>query len=103
MDGKGERTMKGHLGTIGTYPCDWDDLLDDDNMVVATIYTLHYVRTDPELAEECRKWATGKGFIWIQQCPIDDVYEIIFDLPQLTEQCVKLAELIIKAFEESRQ
>ena len=70
------------LRATGHYPCPWDDLIDDNNKVYVSVYTLISARKDPSLKLE------KSGITFNEQ---DKVYDIVINVPKLTEEIVKEA------------
>ncbi len=61
----------------GEYPCQWDDLIDSKNNVIATIYTLKEGRKDN------LKSGVEKG--------TDGIYDIVVNSKEITAEVVKNA------------
>ncbi len=64
----------------GFYPCPWDDLIDEENKVYATIYTLSNVRKNSLIG--IRK----AGITFDKK---DKIFDIVVNVPKLTEKIVK--------------
>ena len=67
------------LKTAGYYPCSWDDIIDENNKVRVTIYTLQNAKKD--------SLKLNKGGIYYNK--EDKIYDIVIDVPELTEEIVK--------------
>jgi len=61
----------------GVYPCQWDDLIDSKNNVIATIYTLREGKKDN------LKSGITKG--------TDGIYDIVVNSKEITVEVVKNA------------
>src|SRR3989344_5345461 len=67
------------LKMTGYYPCCWDDLIDETKRVYATIHTLESTKRDLILKLK-------EGITFDKK---DKVYDIVIDVPKLTEKIVK--------------
>ena len=68
------------LRATGYYPSPWDDLIDDNNKVYASVHTLISARKDNLLKLE------KSGITFNEE---DNVYDIVINAPKLTEKIVK--------------
>ena len=68
------------LKMAGYYPCSWDDLIDEKRKVYTTIHTLKSVKKDSllKLNKECITFDKK-----------ENVYDIVIDVPELTEKVIK--------------
>ena len=64
----------------GYYPCSWDDIIDENKRVYATIHTLKSVKKDSFLRLK------REGITFDKK---DKIYDIVIDAPELTEKIVK--------------
>ncbi len=67
------------LRTTGKYPCQYDDLIDENNLTRATFYTLEEIKKDLSSSKE----GITKG--------TDGVYDIVLELEELTIKDVRKA------------
>jgi len=65
------------LKPTGEYPCQWDDLIDSENNVIATIYTIEEGKKDN------LKHGITKGN--------DGIYDIVVRSKEITDEVVKYA------------
>lgn len=70
--------MANKISTLSHYPCQWDDLLNEDLTVMATIWTLAEVERD-EGDQEVGQFLDED----------DDVWDIVVDVPELTPKIVQ--------------
>ena len=68
------------LKTTGHYPCQWDDLIDQNMKVRVTIYTLQNVKKDSLLT------LNKEGIYYDKK---DKIYDIVIDFSELTKKIVK--------------
>ena len=67
------------LKTTGYYPCQWDDIIDENNKVRVTIYTLQNAKKDSlKLNKE--------GIYYNKE---DEIYDIVLNIPELTVEIVR--------------
>ena len=69
-----------NLKMTGYYPCSWDDLIDKNMKVKVSVYTLQSAKKDSLL--KLKK----EGVYYDKK---DKIYNIVLDVPQLTEEIVK--------------
>jgi len=65
------------LRTLTKYPCQWDDLLDENDHTYLTVYTLKDAQKDDPNAK-----------IGITKAQ-DGIYDIVIDAPELTKDLVR--------------
>lgn len=68
------------LKMTGYYPCPWDDLIDNNGKVKVSIYTLQNAKKDLLLK------LNKEGIFYDKK---NKIYDIVLDVPQLTEKIVK--------------
>ncbi len=64
----------------GYYPCPWDDLIDKNKKVYATVHTLKSIKKDPLLKLKREGTTFDKK---------NKIYDIVIDVPELTEKIVR--------------
>ena len=68
---------KMNLKTTSKYPCEWDDLIDEQRETYATIYTLKNARKDGRIARITKSK--------------DGIFDIVIDAPKLTKDSIQTA------------